>query len=83
MVWDQDELAVLDSSDEDNGSLSMWDEGNSVDYEAEIPAARYEEKVNHSFAKSKDKDKVKKRKRRVGTKFFERPTVSLDTEFTE
>lgn len=81
MVWEQEEPVVLDFSDMGNDSLSMWDEGHSVDYEAEIPAVPYEDKINHSS--DKVKDKAKKRKRRVGTKFFERPTVSLDTEYTE
>ena len=85
MEWEQEAPTVLDFSDEDDSSLSMWDEGSTVDYEAEMPAAPYEEKVNHSSDKSKGKgkDKAKKVKRRKGTTFFKRPTVSLDTEYTE
>ncbi|EDM69284.1 DNA-directed DNA polymerase [Moritella sp. PE36] len=81
MVWEQDESTVSELSNEDTGLSSTWDEDNLSDNEAMLSVAEYE--VSHSITKGKGKDKAKKGKRRVGTKFFERPTVSLDTEYTE
>lgn len=81
MVWDQNESTASKVSDMAMDSLSMWDEDNFSDNEVMSLVAHVEEKV--TYTTNKVKGKANKAKRRKGTPFFERPTVSLDTEYTE
>lgn len=82
---EQDTSVTIDQlieADRVEDSLGCWEASQDVDVKISS-FDNVEPKAKSVLERKIKKKELVVRKRRIGTKFFERPTVSLDTEYTE